>query len=286
MKRVGAIFLFITLLIVFPHYPEVFADGNNASNQSISPGNLDSAKFELINGYLDSIVKSLNILANKNDAASWAVAIVALLVGLAGIFGVQELIKDLRIKPGLLVTIKQEPPDCLKIPVTNQLTGQLLHDTYYLRFRIENSGNYRLEDAEVVALEVQRRGNNGRYSPINSFLPMNLKWSNDGRLTMPKIQPKLFKHCDFGHIVQSQIVNTQLVAFGLATTSNVVFIMDTEVTPNTGCNFFLPGEYKMKIAIAANNLSPQYYWYKLRISDVWDNNEQRMLTNNISVVRA
>lgn len=80
--------------------------------------------------------------------------------------------------------------------------------------------------------------------------------------------------------------NINLQSFGLLNQSNVILILDTSVTPNTGSNYILPGEYKIKLAFAANNLKPIEYWYKFKIEDRWDNNEQQVLSNNIKVERS
>lgn len=237
-----------------------------------------------IESQLDSIRGVLERMTDKRDLP-WE-ALVALLLGLAGIFGLHEVVKNWRIKPNIKVGMKLEPPDCLKIAMTNTATGQFLYDTYYLRFRVENTGNEKMEDTEVVALELYKRGTNGRFSKVKTFLPMNLVWANVGEVTMPKIQPGLFKHCDLGHIIQNPNPHVNLNAFGLAGRSNVIFILETQVTPNTGSNYLLPGRYKIKLAFAANNFSPRYYWYIFEIKDQWDSNEQRMFSRNIVVEKA
>lgn len=242
-----------------------------------------------INATLSAINQSIQSLKTPwYEDPSWWTALIALLLGVAGIFNLADFIKEKRSKkPKLAVSIKLDSPDCLKIAVTNILTGQQLYDTYYLRFKVENTGDYRMEDVEVVALDLYKKRNNNRYSKAKWFLPMNLKWANVGEVTMPKIQPYLHKHCDFGHIIQNPNPfadeNNRLQSFGLNGRSNVVLVLDTSATPNTGSNYILPGEYKIKLAFAANNFKPIIYWYKFKLEDQWDTNEQQMLANNIKV---
>lgn len=279
MKTIWAIIL-ITIFLFFTLYSGAKADGTlfqeklefqGVRNSYLGQGNKDiSDQLRLIRDALEQIA--------DNKDMPWE-AIVALLLGLAGIFGVHEIIKNWRLKPDIKVSIKLEPPDSLKIAMTNTATGQFLYDTYYFRFKVENTGNLKMEDVEVLALELHKKGNNGRFSKVRNFLPMNLVWANVHEVTMPKIQPGLFKHCDFGHIVQ----NVNSSPFGLAGRSSVIFILETQVTPNTGFNYLLPGEYKIRLAFAANNLKPEYYWYQFKVEDRWDNNEQRMLSQNISI---
>lgn len=277
------VFLFFGLMFLYPFIfsPIIYADGN--FTDSVTKENVS----QITNQQIDSITKSLARISEKNDLSQWLGTLVALGLGVAGIFSLPELIKKrFYERPEFNVSIKLENPDCLKIPVTSS-AGSQLYETFYLRFKVENTGNYKLEAIELIALELYKKSQNGRYSKVTQFLPMNLKWANFGELTMPTIPPLLYKHCDLGHIIQNPNPfvgeNQLLQRFGLLRTSNVVLILDTQVTPNTGSNYLLPGEYKLKIVVAANNLKPRYQWYKITLSNVWTSNEQQMLQNNIHV---
>ena len=258
--------------------------GSNSGMMDVAQ-NKEKLAFDIntqgITDQLISIKDVLERVVNRKDIP-WE-AMVALILGLAGIFGLHEAVKKWLFKPDIKVSIRLEPPDCLKIAMNNTRTGQFLYDTYYLRFKIENTGNQKMEDVELVALELHKKGANNRFSKVRSFMPMNLVWANVHEVTMPKIQPGLFKHCDFGHIIQNPNRYVSLNAFGLSGRSNVIFILETQATPNTGSNYLLPGKYKIKFAFAANNLKPRYYWYKFEIKDRWDSNEQRMLSRNVAI---
>lgn len=283
MIRIRAVLLSSAALFLILVNP-AFASGSYFS-ENIPKADLQVERTygasEKITNQLGLIKKELERIVEKKDIP-WE-ALVAFGIGLAGIFGLHEVVKNLLYKPKIEVGIKQEPPDCLKIAMTNTATGQFLYDTYYLRFKIENTGNQKMEDVEVVALELYKKRANNRFAKVGSFLPMNLVWANVHEVTMPKIQPGLFKHCDFGHLIQNPNPYVNLNAFGLAGRSNVIFILETQVTPNTGSNYLLPGKYKIKLAFAANNLRPKLYWYKFEIKNRWDTNEQRMLSRNVLV---
>jgi len=213
----------------------------------------------------------------------WAVLVsllgvsVALLLGVVGIF--QDRIRSLFRKPKLNVSIKLESPDCHKIPMRNLKTGEE-YDSYYFRFRIENAGNHQMEDVEAMITEVYKKVSNS-YEKVKSFLPLNLVWAHYRYITMPKIQPHLFKHLDFGHITKSDAAN--LSFFGIRENPNIVFQLDIAVIPNTGSHILLPGDYKIKIIFAANNLKPQEKVYNLVIKDNWNDDEERMLEENVSI---
>ncbi|MFA5754234.1 MAG: hypothetical protein WC905_02700 [Patescibacteria group bacterium] len=234
--------------------------------------------------FLNQVLQQLKNIAEgiNNPITAWISlfgVLVALLLGVLGIF--QDWIRSLFKKPKLNVSIQLDPPDCHKIAMRNSQTGQFVCDSYYFRFRVENTGNYQMEEVEAMAVELYKRIN-GQYEKVRSFLPLNLVWAHSlGRqITKPKIQPKLFKYLDFGHIVQTQFANLNI--FGLNSTNNIALILDVEVPPNTGSHIVFPGDYKIKIKFAANNFKPVEKIYNLVIPDSWNDDEQQML-NSISI---
>ena len=203
---------------------------------------------------------------------------VALLLGIAGIF--QDWIRSLFKKPKLNISIKVAPPDCHKTSFYRSDVDKKVSDTYYFRFRVENDGNYFAEDTEAMVAEVYKKSFD-EYKKIDSFLPLNLVWSHYRQMTMPKIQPKLFKHLDFGYILKSN--PEYLAGFGIQNTTKIFFELDVAVRPNTGSHILLPGDYKVKIIFAGNNLEPLEKIYHLVIKDNWVDDEETMLQNNITI---
>jgi hypothetical protein len=234
--------------------------------------------------FLNQILQYLKNIADgiNNPTTAWISlfgVLVALFLGVLGIF--QDWIRSLFRKPKLNVSIKLESPDCHKITMRNSQTGQFVCDSYYFRFRIENTGNYQMEDVEAMVVELYKKIN-GQYEKVKSFLPLNLVWAHSSgrQITKPKIQPKLFKYLDFGYIVQTHFANLGL--FGLDSINNIALILDVEVPPNTGSHIVFPGDYKIKIKFAANNFKPVEKIYNLVIPDSWNDDEQKML-NSISI---
>ena len=201
--------------------------------------------------------------------------IVALMLGALAIF--QDWIRRLIWKPKLNVSIRLCSPDCQKIPDINPPR----HDIYYLRFRVENNGNYQSKDTEAIVIEVFKKEANGEYRELRNFLPLNLVWAHDNLVSMPKIQPKLFKHLNFGYIEKSEFAS--LNYFGITEGVNIVFKFGFVIRPTHGSHILLPGDYNITIKFASNNLSPVTKKYNLVISDKWDDNEKEMLQNNISI---
>ncbi len=205
--------------------------------------------------------------------------LVALFLGIVGIF--QDWIRSWFRKPKLSVSIKVAPPDCHKTSFYRADIDRKISDTYYFRFRIENTGNYFAEDVEAMITGVYKKDSND-YAKLDNFLPLNLVWSHYRQITIPKIQPMLFKHLDFGYVLKS---NTEyLKRFDIQSTSSVFFEFDVAVRPNTGSHILLPGDYRVKITFAGNNVKPVEKIYHLMIKDAWNDDEKEMLKNNIEIV--
>jgi len=203
---------------------------------------------------------------------------VALLLGVVGIF--QDWIRSRFRKPNLNVSIKVAPPDCHKTSFYRSDVDRKVCDTYYFRFRVENTGNFYAEDVEAMITEVYRKEGE-QYEKVTEFLPLNLVWSHYRQITIPKIQPKLFKHLDLGYIIKPE--NEYLTRFNITTQPNVIFELDVAVRPNTGSHILIPGDYKIKIVFAANNHRPVEKIYILTIKDIWNDDEQEMLNKNVSI---
>jgi len=155
------------------------------------------------------------------DPQWWAI-IIALLLGILGLF--QDRIRRLFKKPKLKLSIKKEPPDCHKTTRRNIQTGESKGDCYYMRLKIDNSGNDQMENVEVMVVEVEKKDSNRGFEKITNFLPMNLEWSYYKRPTMSLILPKFFKHCDLGYIIKSD--NANLQTYGRRKKSEIVLVID------------------------------------------------------------
>lgn len=231
---------------------------------------------------MNDLICKLEQLYWLKDPQWWAI-FTALLLGLGGIF--QDRIRRMIWKPKLEVDFRLNPPDSHKIPakVINRLTGVKLgeYNTYYIRPRIKNAGNFQLEDIEVMAIELTRKEPNGQFKKEENFLPLNLVWANTHEVAKPKIQPKLFKFLDFGHILETKHVN--LEEFHISTNVKVTLVLDVEVEPNIGSHLIFPGEYRIKLLFAANNLSPIEKIYSLIIADKWTEDQKEMFDKNIFI---
>jgi hypothetical protein len=227
---------------------------------------------------MEEIICKIEQISWLKDPQWWAI-FAALLLGLSGIF--QDKIRRIFWKPKLNVDFRLSPPDSHKIPMREIASQRILYNTYYIRARVMNFGNYQLEDVEAMVTDLTKKELNGQFKKEENFLPLNLVWANTHEITKSKIQPKLFKFLDFGHISETKNIN--LKDFNSPTSSKVVLLLDVEVAPNTGSHIIFPGEYRIKLIFAANNLSPVEKIYSLVIADEWTEDQQEMLEKNIFI---
>lgn len=208
-------------------------------------------------------------------------ATVALVLGIAGIF--RENIHRVFFGPDLKLEICLEPPDCHKVELKGP-QGERIDDTYYFRFKIENSGNREARNVQVMMTKLELE-KNGEYETAKNFLPLNLVWAHYKRDTMQAIPADGFKHCDFGHILRGRYKDKVLRRFGLSQSANIIFKTDVVVEPNTGSHIILPGNYRISVHLSSTNCKSIQVTVELSIKDIWDDDEKRMLRENISIKR-
>jgi hypothetical protein len=170
------------------------------------------------------------------------------------------------------------------VPVTKN-DGTFVANSVYLRLWVENIGNVAAKNAEVFARELRRRRADGTWERVREFPAMNLNWANCGTIYFPHIAPKMGKHCDIGHIVDS--ARRHLLgedAPRLALTDQVASLaFDLMVAPNHKGHIVGPGEYQLDILVAAENARPIRRTVAVSLHGTWDADETRMLRDGAGV---
>lgn len=212
--------------------------------------------------------------------AQWYAILVALFMSVfAGV--IQKWVKSLFWKPKLEISIRVEPPDCDKYPLINRENHTPEGYGYHFRFRIYNSGNYPMQDVEVMATELHVKNLTGEYEKNRSFVPLNLEWSYYGNIVMPLIQASLSKHCDFGSIIKTETARKK--GYGVSESCQVVFLLSTRIKLTTGTFLLVPGEYKLKIVVAGTNVQPVEKIYEVVAEDRWTDDREEMFEKNVSI---
>lgn len=206
----------------------------------------------------------------------------AALIGVMAALLKEELTRLWR-HPRLIARVGVTSPFCVKTPLY-VVSENRAHEfeCYYYRIWIENSGNQRAERVQVYAAELYRQSVSGAYVLVQSFLPLNLKWANsiDGKpVVYQDLSPGIGRHCDIGHVNSPEYTlrtGDHRVGVPFAT---VLLRLDTEVDPATRSSALMPGNYRLKLRIAAANVKPSEMLLELRHSGDWFADEAVMFSH-------
>lgn len=217
--------------------------------------------------------------------ADWLVAVGTLVLAAVAVF--QETIRGWFYHPAFHVSIKTEPPDCVAVPFTAP-DGTFVADSVYLRLWVENTGSATAKNAEVYAKELRRQRADGTWERVGAFPPMNLKWANVGTIYFPSIAPEMGKHCDVGHIAdpaRRHLLHEDAPRLAL-TDQQASLAFDLMAAPNHRGHIIGPGEYRLAILVAAENVRPIKRTIAISLRGGWDADETRMLRDGVGVTVA
>lgn len=181
----------------------------------------------------------------------------------------QEPIKKFLSRAKIKVEIKKLPPDCHQILLTNQQTGEPMGYTIYSRIRITNESTINTaSNVEVFISHFWKIDKRGKREEIQTFLPMNLKWSHTHEIRTP-VLPAFYRYCDFG-------------SFRKTNNNSVLLLLDTIVQPNPVANGVVPniiepGKYEFEVVVSGENVPPQIKRWTLNFISEWKDKESEML---------
>jgi hypothetical protein len=231
------------------------------------------------------------------EAIGTLLAVVAALI--IAIF--QDKMRSWFMHPELEVSIDLCPPDCHKTKIgyghefrgspslidTSKLESrEQFVDTYYLRMRIQNSGNQRAESVEVFASKLSKQQADGTFKVVGSFSPMNLAWSYARGVFIPAISPRTYKHCDLAHVVdpgERDTIPGEDMRWPNVDPDKTILNLDTVVRLLTKGHLVPFGKYKLEITVAAANAKPVEKTLEITLTGDWYPDEDRMLGEGIGV---
>ena len=160
-------------------------------------------------------------------------------------------------RPRLHVTAELKAPHCRKTflgPYNVQRVAltMVTAPCYFLRLWIDNRGRSRAERVQVFVASVSRRSLGGSFETLESFMPMNLRWSHglpDGtpEIVVDGISSGMGKHCDLLRIVHPD--NRVELGDDLEGSEGgtVVGSVQLEVVPNNRAQLLAPGVYRLTL---------------------------------------
>jgi hypothetical protein len=225
---------------------------------------------------LPSVQQSAQTFWN-GPASNWFVAIGTVVLAFVAIF--QEWIKSWFFKPTFEVETRAERPFAEKTHFNSHT------DVYYFRLGVRNTGRVAARDVQVYAHQVKRKKADMKYETIDRFTPMALRWTHRMNGTLSHLLPDMPPvFCDLGHISDPTRKAGTFETLGEIPSDKTVFVLETEVQPNSKGNLLGPGEYRVHLKIAASNSKPTDFSVKIRMRDgLWFADEARMFQDGIGL---
>jgi hypothetical protein len=217
--------------------------------------------------------------------AQWAGATATFFAVLVALFKDEFL--RWRRKPKLRVSIKLASPDCQKTRLTYMVQKEVITsetaDCYYFRLWVENEGKTRAERVQVFASKLLRKKADGCFQDVDSFLPMNLRWTHSNEIFTEGISPEMGRHCDLGRIVDPELRKNVGEDLPTLRADETVLALILEVQPSTMSHLVAPGVYRLELRVAAANCLPASHTLELTITGKWFIDQDRMFSDGLGI---
>jgi hypothetical protein len=223
-------------------------------------------------------------------SAEWvtAIATIAAVVVALALAVFHEHLRNLCWHPKLQLMLENRSPDCHLTVMKNEQSGAQA-PCYYFRTRVKNDGNAIAQTVEVYIEQVLQKMADQTFKAMEDFLPLNLRWAHFGNLFFPGIPPGVYKHSDFGHVIEPSLrkqfsgeEHPRLLALGIGN-SQTVMSLDLVVRPNTGSYLIPPGIYRFVVVAAAANATLIRRTIELNLTGKWFPDEARMFKDGVGL---
>lgn len=242
------------------------------------------------------------------DLATWLTAAGTFLAVVVALFK-EDIVKIWR-RPALAVRVMLRAPDCEKMEVQIAASPQIQFSgsrddaggnvtvignvvpgaplwhgpMFFFRIWVENLGEQRAERVQLFASKLSLRHADGVFRPVETFLPMNLRWSNS-QANAPQIfadiNPAMGRHCDLGTI--SDPANSTLAPLHGVENGQVSFDLALEVFSNSQGHRLAPGAYRLELKIGAANAYPVSRTIEINFSGRWYPEVSDMFKNGVGI---
>ena len=210
---------------------------------------------------------------NKEFLVNVTLAILTFLVVIAAFL--QEKIRRMFSGAVLDMKINLVPPDTHQIDITSP-DGSNRRKSIYIRVKVEHIKGAAGENVEIIPISFCKVDELNIPRPVTYFLPISLVWSHfQPRTNIIRVPVGLFRHCDFGHIIELRPQN------------GPILILDTMVQPNPVSggdipNIFMPGKYQFELLLSGDNVRFLKKKWEIELLG-WSDNESIMLTDNLRI---
>ncbi len=236
------------------------------------------------------------------EEAAWAAAIATFLAALVALFK-EDIVYYVFWwhHPSLIVRTRRGAPDWAKTPIVGIYPEELpsgeqvqrwgpIADAYYFRIWVENTGRERAEDVQVYAAKLWKRQADSTFQPVNTFLPMNLRWAHSPNPAEPEIfddmNPEMGRHCDLGHICDPARKAATGDEIAGVEAEKTIFHLELEIKPARGSHLLPPGYYRLELRVAAANARPITKILEINHTGRWFPDEEKMFDEGVGILEA
>lgn len=193
--------------------------------------------------------------------------------------------------PDFAVQFQPGHPDCHRVPLTWRARGVTetfgAADTHYIRCRIHNTGKIAAENVEVAVVDVRRKDAAGNFESHRMATPWNLVWSHHGSHVLPQLPVGAERHITLGHVVdpphRRQMGQWEDDPDRGIQAEETLFYLETFVRSNTLEYLLDPGEYQIRLQIAAANADPKTFAFHLNHTGKWFREEEQMYSQGLGL---
>lgn len=227
------------------------------------------------------------------ESGSWTqllAAVATVLATLVALF--KEKIIAWRYPPKLMLRARRTPPDIdhitfrypMNIPPPGSEPIYGYADSYFLRLWVQNEGKSRAEKVQVFVSKLLRRAPDGSFDPMESFIPMNLRWSfgserpTHAEVFADGISPGMGVHCNLAYIIDPDKIK---IDHADATSGQTLMHLTTEMNPTNLCNVLAPEIYRLELLVAGANCRPRAYTVEISHTGKWFKEKEKMLREGV-----
>ena len=211
----------------------------------------------------------------------WTAVASAIITGLAVLVALfRESVFLWWRRPRFEVAIRPEPPDCNKTHV--RLSAGIV-SAYYFRLWVKNIGRSTATRVQVFAAQLHRQHADGAFRREQRFLPMNLLWSHTSVVFSDGLAPQMGQHCELGIVFPLNVTDPMIIRPAQLPPGKTHLQLETEVRPFTGSSSLEPGNYRLRLLVAASNAKPRPFSLAISVVGDWYDDEAEMFSKGVGV---
>ena len=193
-------------------------------------------------------------------------------------------------RPKLEVLFAEGPPYVIQIPVFRSvdetLAGSTGNASCQVRMLVKNEGTNRAEAVSVYARRLLRR-NKGWLTPLEWFIPMDLKWAEDEATPTTAISAGVERTCNLigierpWHGLRPRLEVPQAPT-GFNYASTCFAHVQTAADPTSCCNLVFPGDYRLELVLSAANTESRLLAFDFIFDGGWSVDQREMIPKRAS----